>query len=816
MRSTTYRKLKLQLLACSALCLLHTLSPAQDKTKTFINDPQWDMRDHPLDMLHLRADLSFDPQNGIVRGTVTERFKPLRSKVDSFYLDGPAIRISEATLDGKAVKFRQDSAGYWFFPSTPLTWDKTDSITMKYEATPRKGLYFIGWNDKRNLSRKQIWSQGQAIDNRFWIPMYDEMNDRLTTEMIIHFDKAYKVLSNGKLLSSKEDKDGTRTWHYKMSHPHAPYLIMVAIGTYDIRETKSKSGVAMYQYYYPDWKDRVPAAYKHSEAMMDFLEKETGIKYPWESYSQVPVQDYMFGAMENTTATVFGDFSFVDERAFLDRSYVSTNAHELAHQWFGDYITARSDRHHWLQESYATYYSSLFERELNGEEFFDWWRRTANNQALDASKKDKMPVANSEGGNVRHYPKGAFVLNMLKNVVGGRDTYNKAITYYLNKHPYGNVDSHDLLVAFEEVTGMSLEWFWDEWIYKGGEPSYKVQFNEYKNSADQSFVEFIVDQVQERNQEVGLFKMPIAFEVVFNDGSKMTKTVMIEKDHQVVSFANPGSKKVAYTLFDVNSEVMKAVDFKKSPESLMLQAEKAEHMIDRYDAVVAMREVPLDKKLALYKTLFAKENFHAVKGEIISQLLNSTDPVAMQLMKDAIASKDVLVRKSVLPIKKVPADLRADYEKLLDDMSYDIVAASLDRLTTDFPDKATQYLEKTKNVEGTRARNVKIKWLEISSFINKDQKSVDQLIDLASPSYEFQTRVGAINALKRLNVLNAVLLENLVDAAFSPNGRLAGPAIDALKAYSEALDRKKMISEFIDAKKFGQDWQRKVVRRILG
>ncbi len=168
----------------------------------------------------------------------------------------------------------------------------------------------------------------------------------------------------------------------------------------------------------------------------------------------------MFGAMENTTATVFGDFYLVDPRGVKDRNYIAVNAHELAHQWFGDYVTARTDADVWLQESFATYYNQMYEREVFGEDYFNWSRRGAENAAIDESLKNKFGVANSQSGGVRIYGKGAFVLNMLKQVVGGREAYNKAIKYYLEKHPYHNVDTHDLLIAFEESTGMELNWFW--------------------------------------------------------------------------------------------------------------------------------------------------------------------------------------------------------------------------------------------------------------------------------------------------------------------------------------------------------------------
>lgn len=810
---------KLQLSDMKSMILLAGISLAvsaysQDKVKTFVTDPNWDMRDHPLDMIHLRAELSFDAPKGLVKGKITHRFKPLREKVDSFYLDGPSVRIKEASLSGKPLRFRQDSAGYWFFPETALSWNRTDSVTLVYEANPRRGLYFVGWNDPKNMSRKQIWSQGQGIDNRHWLPMYDEMNDKITSELLITFDKDYKVLSNGNLLSSKE-KDGMKVWHYKMTRPHAPYLIMMAAGKYEIRETKSQSGVPMFQYYYPEWKDRVPSAYRHSEQMMDFFEKEIAVKYPWETYSQVPVQDYMFGAMENTTATVFGDFSFVDERAFIDKSYVSTNAHELAHQWFGDFITARSSRHHWLQESFATYYSQLFERDIYGNDFFDWSRRLANNQALDASKKDKMPVANSEAGTVRHYPKGAFVLNMLKNVVGGREIYNKAITHYLKKHPYGNVDSNDLLVAFEEVSGMPLDWFWEQWVYKGGEPSYKVQFRQYNSQGGQEFLEFHVSQVHERNDLVGLFKMPVWTEIVFADGSKSRKQTWIQKEHEIITIPNPEKKPVSFVLFDPNSEVLKSIDFKKPIEMLKIQAVKAESMLDRFDAVVAMRDIPFDRKFEILQDVFAKEKFHAVKAEIISQIVNVNDPRAHQLIRSGIAAPEVQVRKATLAIKKIPGELLAEYEKLLKDQSYETVTAALEHLCMDKPEKTMEYLEATKGVEGTRGRIVIVKWLELACLYTKDKKFHDQLVDLSSGSYEFQTRVNAINALRRLNVFDQAVLENLIDAGFSGNNRLANPAIDVLKDFAAVNEYRKMISGYIESKNFTQPWQKAMVRRIL-
>lgn len=211
----------------------------------------------------------------------------------------------------------------------------------------------------------------------------------------------------------------------------------------------------------------------------------------------------MYGAMENTTATVFGDFLMTDEKGFNDRNYVGVNAHELMHQWFGDYVTARSDAHHWLQESFATYGNMLYEQKFFGQDYFDWSRRGGQSNSInDGRKKNNLPVAHSESGGTRHYPKGAFILNMLKYVVGGREVYNKCINHYLKSHPYSSVDSHDLLIAFEDITGMQLDWFFEEWIYKGGEPKYNVSFRE-----DAGDVIFSVKQTQELSEVPGFRKL---------------------------------------------------------------------------------------------------------------------------------------------------------------------------------------------------------------------------------------------------------------------------------------------------------------------
>ena len=782
--------------------------------RSYLDDGAWAPREHNVDFIHMSLNVSFDVTKGLVKGKVTHRFTPLQAKVDSIWLDGPGIKISEATLNGKPVTVKTEESGFWIITGKTLVPLEIDSMTLTYEATPRHGLYFIGWNDPAGICRKQIWSQGQGIDNRNWIPFYDEMNDKITTDMIVTFDSKYKVLSNGNKIEEKDNKNGTKTWHYQLNKPYAPYLVMLGIGDYEIKETKSKSGVPMHLYYYPDWKDRVETTYKYSEQMIDFYESEIGVKYPWPSYSQIPVQEFMYGAMENVTATVYGDFLFVDERSNWDRGYVGVNAHELAHQWFGDYITAKSDAHHWLQESFATYYDQLFERSVFGEDNFNWQRRDAQNAALAEGEKNNLPVAHSQAGSARHYPKGAFVLNMLKYVVGGREVYNRAIKNYLDKHAYSNVTSDDLLSSFQETTGMSLTWFWDEWIYRGGEPSYVVSVEQLNSG--KAFTRFNVEQDQPVSDVSGLFKMPIWFEVHYTDGTMDRKMQWIKEKNEVVDIPNPSNKTIAYVLFDPNNEILKKVKFNKGIEWLGQQAINAPNMLDRYDALVAMRSFPLEQKRSILQKAYAKETFQGTKGEIVRQLIDDNNEASKAIIRSAIADKDVQMHKAVINNATVISeDMRVSYEALLKSPSYDVVIAALDKLSMQFPAHVNEYLGITKGVTGTSGRNVEIKWLEISARTNAmDQSILDKLVAYTNLAYEFRTRVNAAQALQRLDYFNETMMKNLFDASFSANTRLANPCGSVLNTFYNQDRFRKMISDYM-AMQAWNDWQKNIIGNML-
>jgi aminopeptidase N len=788
-----------------------------------ISDPQGEPREHELDITHMKVDVRFDPAKGLVQGLVNHTFTPLRKSVKSVFWNAPGIDIKEATLLGAnmpKVSTRITPEGVVTEFDAALTWDVSYTLEIKYEATPSKGIYFIGWNspkvtDPKNQTRQQIWTQGQGIDNRHWIPMYDNQNDKFITETVVTFSSEFKVLSNGEKLKEKKNKDGTTTWHYLMPHPHAGYLLMLAIDRYAVKETKTKNGTPIQFWYYPEHPEKVEPTSLHTEKIIEFLEDETGFPYPWGTYSQVMVQDFMYGAMENTSATIFGDFFNVDEKGFNDRNYVSVNAHEATHQWFGDLVTARSGRGTWLQESFATYYAKLFMKSVYGADEYAIIMRNEVRSALAAGKKDNIPVAHSQSGSARVYPKGSTILHMLRYVLGD-EAYKRVIAQYLKDHAFGNVETNDLHQTIQDVLGLNLHWFFDQWLYHGGEPHYKVNYNNYNKQTIMT-----VEQIHEQNLTTGLFKMPMNCGVYFIDGTRIEKQVVVQHQTEQITFDHDSGKQIAYVLFDINSEVLKQVTFNKSAEVLINQLEKATNLIDRYDAVLALKSVDMELKRAALQKAFEKETHYSIKGAIVKQLMDDSKSNFFLISK--LPKEDVRVKRVVLNDCKQAKVYKSVFESGLSDKSYVNKEAALRCLCEDKGKNRDAYFERTKNDIGL-GHNVRITWLSYKLDQLKSD-SVEQLRDkssnyytylneltaYSSNLYEFRTRISAMRAIKKFNYLNANAIVNVLEASTSNNRRLAGPAVQTLKWYNEQLLMKNAIQSVFDQYPF-KDEQRQRLR----
>jgi hypothetical protein len=333
-------------------------------------------------------------------------------------------------------------------------------------------------------------------------------------------------------------------------------------------------------------------------------------------------------------------------------------------------------------------------------------------------------------------------------------------------------------------------------LYKAGEPDYKVEFYNAINEKGTYEHHFSVTQMQEINEYTCLFKMPVYIEVHYKDGSVQSKKVWVESFHHDFIIENEGNKEVDYVLFDPNAQIPKKITFQKSTKMLLAQAQKAVHMIDRYDAWVMLRNAEIGLKREALVDQFQKEKFHSIKTEILSQLVYDENNKSKEIIKLAFKDTDTEVKKGLIAkMPNVPIDFKASYEALLQDSSYDIIAAALEKLCLQFPLDANKYLELTKGVIGVRSRNVELKWIEMSLIQNGNQELFSRLISYTSNSYEFQTRTAAMAVLKKFNYFDAYLMENCFDAIFNPNSRLAGPALDLLKHFKLQFTYKQMIED---------------------
>lgn len=415
--------------------------------------------------LHLKA--QFDTVNEKVLGEVWQEVL-IPQGMDTLMLNGVRLQYQQVKVNDLIVKVRHNDTAIFI----PVAYTgKKLQLYIKYEAQPRKGLYFIGWQDETRRAKRQIWTQGQGIDHRHWIPHRDDQRDKITFSAEIVFNAAYQVMSNGFLDSNKPVDKALRSWHYSMEDEMSSYLIALAIGKYEVTKQVIDS-CPHHLYHYPERMADSSWYYHRHQEIISFLNQEIAYPYPWGNYKQAPVMDFRHGAMENTCATIFGDFFLVDSVAFNDRNYTYVDAHEYAHQWFGNLVTAAGSKHHWLHEGFATYYQWLSEGELYGQDYFEWELQKAKEMVFSATELEPLPLAHPKAGSYRFYQKGGWLLYMLRDFVGD-SIYKVVIADYLQSYAYQVVENRDLIERFKEHSDQDITGFFKLWLYEDSEPVLK-------------------------------------------------------------------------------------------------------------------------------------------------------------------------------------------------------------------------------------------------------------------------------------------------------------------------------------------------------
>ena len=416
-----------------------------------------------------------------ISGTVTYEFKVTKI-IDTIKIDAKNMELSNVMINDELVKFNNYGKTLDLFEGFKKGKNR---VTFSYFAKPKQTLYFIGHDE--NL---QIWTQGQGKYTSHWLPSFDDVNEKVIFNLSVKFQNGYNIISNGvfKNVNHKRNgyENGFSTYNFQMQKPMSSYLVMLAIGKFEKQTATTKYGTPLEFYIDKNDYSKFEPTYRYSKELFDYLEQEIGVKYPWGIYRQVPVRDFLYAGMENTTSTIFSQDFVVDSIGFNDRNYVNVNAHELAHQWFGNFITAQSGKHHWLQEGFATYYALLAERHLFGDDYFYEELNEYAEQLIRVSKTDTIPVMNEKASSLSFYKKGAWALHVLREDIGVK-LFQKAVKKYLKKYQYKNVNTDDFLRIVKEISGYDVENFKKVWLETAGFDRALAQKYLNKNNFIQDF-----------------------------------------------------------------------------------------------------------------------------------------------------------------------------------------------------------------------------------------------------------------------------------------------------------------------------------------
>lgn len=412
-----------------------------------------------VDFLKAKVNLFPDAKAAELHGEVTYTFSVLQ-QTDSVFLDAKNMQFSKVVLNNKKVEFTADTKVLRIYKK--LKKGKEYKLTIHYATKPKQTLYFFGWNED-DMANNQIWTQGQGKYTSHWLPSFDDMNEKVEFDVSITFNKTYEVIANGNLEKTSISND-LKTWNFNMNHPMSSYLLAFAIGKYNKKEEISISGVPLQLYYYPKDSTKTEPTYRYNKQIFDFLEEEIGVPYPWEVYKQIPVRDFLYAGMENTSATIFSDAYVVDSIGYTDKNYININAHELAHQWFGDLVTEVDSKHHWLHEGFATYYAYLTEKELFGADHFYWKLYNTAMQLDKFSKNNKgEALMDPKASSLTFYEKGAWALQALQMQLG-TEAFKKGIKTYLETNKFKNVTVANFLSQMEQASGQDLSSFKRVWL----------------------------------------------------------------------------------------------------------------------------------------------------------------------------------------------------------------------------------------------------------------------------------------------------------------------------------------------------------------
>lgn len=576
-----------------ALFALLTLFTSAAPAQGFKEAPNPDFgsvaeREREYDLLHTVIDVTLDVEARTIDGTVTHRVTTFGPRSELSF-DAEDLAIRYASVDGAKVPFRQDGRHLRLTLPKALVPGVEATVEIGYRGSPSVGLYWVGPEAGYPDKPYQCWTQGQDEDNHYWVPIYDDPNDKATWETLLTVREDLTAVSNGELVATRSTRPGWRTFHHHMREPNSTYLIAFAVGPWERYVDTWRGRPVEYFVSKGVGEETARRSFGETPRILEVFSERFGVEYPWSKYAQVAVAEFVVGGMENVTCTLQTDRTLHDATAALERSSIGLVAHEAAHQWFGDLVTCRTWADLWLNEGFATYGEALYHEAVSGrdEMRLDMWENQRRFMRSDGDTPRPMVVDffSRSGGRTSHhvYTKGSSVLHMLRFVLGD-DAFFASVKHFLEKHRLGSVDTHDFQIAIAETTGRNLEWFFEQWVRLAGYPKFTVTF-EYDERAQQGTMK--VTQTQETGGLVPLFRTPVDVEFVVR-GEPSVRRILVTEREQVFSFALDG--RPSRVRFDKGGWITKELTFERPLAELIETAEEDDDVVGRIEAVRALKE----------------------------------------------------------------------------------------------------------------------------------------------------------------------------------------------------------------------------------
>lgn len=602
--------------------------------------------DRHVDVQHVVIDVTPNFEKRTVRGQVTITFSPIAIPLKRLTLHAADLRISKVTGSSQVVS--HDIAGdeLRINFAKPIPGGKSSTVTIQYEAQPLRGLYFrtpaMGYKD----GDTHLWTQGEPHEARHWFPSFDYPNERFTSEVICHVPPDMIAVSNGRLVSETlNKKTGLKAFRWLQEKPHVNYLIALVAGHFKKLEEKH-GDLSLGFFTTPSQSDVAQNSFRDTLDCMRFFEKEIGVPYPWAKYDQAVVDDFNWGGMENTSLTILTDRTLFPNEMENARSSQNLVAHELAHQWFGDYITCQDWSQLWLNEGFATYYAHLYNEHKQGRDAF-LYGLYRDAQRIIKNKDERRPIVYRQYEQPwqqfdhRAYQKGSWVLHMLRTQLGPK-LFRQCVKTYVEKNALRSAVTEDLARAFQSQTGQSLQQFFDQWVYHARHPELTVS---HAWDEDAKLVRVSVKQTQKTDDRVLTFQFPVKLRFVTEKGT-ITHTVVIKETKEDFHVKLPAKPNIVR--FDADYGLLADVKYDKPPAMLYAQLKDANDVIGRLLAIEGLAKKQDYDTIQALQAAVRSDGFYGVRIEAAKALREIHTAGAFAALSGSLKQEDARVREAVV------------------------------------------------------------------------------------------------------------------------------------------------------------------------